>query len=448
MKKRMLALIAASIMALSAGCFCGCTKTEKTDPSQPNNPVTDNSQPNGTDTNNPNTGDTNNPNGDNKQDNRTPTVAVPNKNKVTVYYTNTNSNNWSKVYAYVWNNSTQAKKKVWPGEELSSFGASGYGERQYKIEVDTSVYNRIIFNDNNGHQTVDLTVSAASSGYFGAGGSFTYGAGDKEYGKVKYETLTDTKNLSYMSGSKKKISVYTPRGYDPKKKYGVLYMFDGQNLFEAADGYKPEGSTERWQADVAVNNLVQNGGDGVIIVGIDNGDGHRDQELTMGPSFGAFGPLSGSAFHNGKLDELGNFIKETVMPWVKEHYSVDASREKTGIAGSSSGGIAAYYLGLRDNDTYGYIGAFSPAIELFADSAWNNFYRSKNNFSDGKPKVYAYCGEADDAELLPGTKKIKSGLLANGYSSSDITEYYFSNGNHNEIEWRAAFPEFLGKLAK
>ncbi|MDE6585360.1 MAG: hypothetical protein K2K80_01605, partial [Clostridia bacterium] len=203
-----------------------------------------------------------------------------------------------------------------------------------------------------------------------------------------------------------------------------------------------------WAVDVEVNTLVKNGRDGVIIVAIDTTDGHRDSELTMSQSFGTLTNLADEqGFYNGKLDELGNFMKETLMPWVKSHYSVDTSREKTGIVGSSSGGLAAYYLGLRDNGLYGYIGALSPANGLFGQSDWTRFYNGKN-FSAGRPKVYVYCGKNDNSledMLLPAAQKIKN-LTSYGFAASDITENYVYKATHNEAYWRIAFAEFLGKM--
>lgn len=278
--------------------------------------------------------------------------------------------------------------------------------------------------------------------------------GTEDCGKVEYFTVIDTKNLNYLSGSSKKISVYTPRGYSSSKRYGVLYMFDSQNLYVGATGAEvPNNDNGSWAVDVAVNDLVKKGSDGVIIVAVDNTDGHRDQELTMSSAFGALTALGAPRFgdfRNGKLDNLGDFIKETLMPWVSARYSVDTSREKTGVAGSSSGGLAAYYLGLRDNDLYGYIGAFSPANGLFTTSDWNRFYASKNKFAAGKPKIYVYCGKNDgDLEdmLLPEAQKIKN-LASYGVAASDIIENYVDKGTHNESCWRAAFVDFAGKLIK
>ncbi|MDE6201030.1 MAG: starch-binding protein [Clostridiales bacterium] len=479
MKRRIWVLIAVLVMAVFvAVCFVGCTQIELEPPfvsgdngdnvdnidnDDDNDNDNDDDNDDDDDDNNNNNNDDDNGNNDNGNDDDNNNDDdddddddddnnndTPMSTKTTVYYTN--SGRWTNVYAYCWNYaSPQSPKKAWPGEKLQEFGTSGFDEKQYKIEVDYSVYNRIIFNNGAGTQTKDLVVSSATSGYYGEDGVFTMGT--ENYGRVTEKTFTDSKNLNYITGSQKKVWVYTPPGYSTAKKYGVLYMFDGQNAFGAASGVNENSNS--WLVDVAVTSLVKNGGDGVIVVGIDNGSGgsnQRDQELTMSRSFGTLTSL-GSAqygyFTNGKLDELGNFIKETVMPWVKDNYSVYTSREKTGIVGSSSGGIAAYYLGLRDNDLYGYIGAFSPANGLFQSSDWTRFYNGKNGFAAGKPKVYVYCGQNDhDLEdmLLPETKKIKSGLIACGFSASDITENYVDGGTHNEAYWRIAFPEFLGKM--
>ena len=373
-----------------------------------------------------------------------PTPSKPKDTKVTVYYSN--SEHWSNVYVYMWNYKSSTPKAAWPGEKLTTIGTNDQNEKQYSVTVDYSQYDRIIFNDGATRQTKDLIVGSATSGYYGADGVFTMN--EANYGKVQYFTLKDTKNLSYIANNSKKISVYTPAGYSTSKKYGVLYMFDSQNLYIAAAGAeKNHDDHGSWAVDVAVTNLVKNGGDGIIIVAIDNADIHRDSELTMSQSFGSLTNLADSSgFYNGKLDELGNFMKETLMPYIAQNYSVDTSREKTGIAGSSSGGLAAYYLGLRDNDLYGYIGALSPANGLFTTQSWNKFYAGKD-FSVGRPKVYVYCGNSDWLEkaLLPGTKAVTN-LKNYGFAADSITEYYLDSGEHNESFWRIVFLDFLSKM--
>lgn len=363
---------------------------------------------------------------------------------VDVYYTN--SDNWQNVYAYMWNSKTTVQKKAWPGEKLTSTSVSGFGEKQYKCTVDSAEYDRIIFNNGSGDQTLDLTVNPAVSGYYKKNeelGVFTMNTDN--YGKVEYFTLNDQKNLSYNSTHSKKFSVYTPSDYNPKKKYAVLYMFDSQNLYIGANGAEQShDSFGSWSVDVAVTSLVKNGNAGVIIVAIDNTDGYRDQELTMSQAFGSLSGLDDTpAFKNGKLDDLGSFIVETLMPWVNSHYSVYGTRERTGIIGSSSGGLAAYYLGLKYNDIFGYIGAFSPANALFTTKAWNDFY-SRKDFTY-RPKIYVYCGQGDQGledQLLAGAKEITN-LLKYGYQRDEISEYYMTGAQHNEKYWKLVFSEFL-----
>lgn len=271
----------------------------------------------------------------------------------------------------------------------------------------------------------------------------------EDYGKVEYFILKDEKNLAYIKNASKKISVYTPSKYAPDKKYGVLYMFDGQNLYSSASGAEKAHSAEPWAVDVAVADLVNKGGDGVIIVAVDNSDGYRDRELTMSREFGTLTSLADNDdFYNGTLDMLGDFIKETLMPWVSAHYSVDTARAATGIAGASSGGLAAYYLGLRDNGLYRYIGAFSPANGLFTSADWERFYNSKRGFKDGKPQVYVYCGQNDNGLedlLLPAAREIVR-LTECGLDASDITERYTDRATHNEAYWRIAFAEFIRRF--
>ncbi len=454
--KKFTLLLATILSVMSvAMCACGCSDTKHRTPSVPSAPSSP-STPDVTDDTGNGNGDSGDDDGDTNPDEGTDPngndggseTETPKNTNTTVYYTN--SLRWNSVYAFQWNYSTGAAKSAWPGTRLSATGTSGYGEQQFSVAVDYSVYDRIIFNNGSGAQTKDLVVGAATSGYYGEDGTFTMNNANG-FGNVRYVTLIDTQNLGYIPGARKKVSIYTPPGYSSAKKYGVLYMFDSQNLYKEAAGAAPsDDSFGSWAVDVAVANLVKNGNDGVIIVAIDTTDGHRDSELTMSTDFGALTSLTDGIgdFYNGKLDELGNFMKDTLIPYVKANYSVDGSREKTGIAGSSSGGLAAYYLGLRDNDIYGYIGALSPANGLFGQNDWTRFYSSKN-FDAGRPKIYAYCGNKNDGyenRLLPATRQIKSSLTSYGFAAEDIFEYYLDGGAHNESYWRIAFQEFLGKM--
>lgn len=262
------------------------------------------------------------------------------------------------------------------------------------------------------------------------------------YGKVKYYKLSDNKNLSYLPSYTKKVAIYTPPSYNERLEYPVLIMFDGQNLFAKAEGREPnQDAYGSWNVDGTVARFDREYNKGIIIVAIDNADGYRDSELTMSLSFGEWSGIEKSeAFLNGKLDKLGDFITQTVLPFLKANYSIDDT--KIGIIGASSGGLASYYLGLRDNEIYSCIGAFSPANALFTTDAWHKYY--KQMVLKNRPRIYVYCGYNDflEDQLINGARHIKD-ILEYGYTINDIKERYIADALHNEAFWRNVFPDFL-----
>lgn len=269
------------------------------------------------------------------------------------------------------------------------------------------------------------------------------------FGKVEYYTLKDEKNLMYKRDRQTKISVFTPPDYDESKVYPLLVMFDGQNLYKHANGSEPNKDCHgSWSVDVAVCERQKLGLTAPIIVGIDNSDGYRDQELTMSQNFGDFGELEVSEdFLDGKLEDLGRFLVETVLPFVRQRYSISTKREDIAVSGSSSGGLASYYLGLYYNDIFGFIGAFSPANAIFSDKSWQDFYKQKD-FSAYRPQIYVYSGFNDgfiEDDLIKSAKKIRE-LENYGYDKNDISERYIEYALHNESFWRAVFPDFLNRF--
>lgn len=361
-----------------------------------------------------------------------------------VYYSN--SLNWKTVYAYCWNATTGETNAGWPGVKCTDSTTNDFGETVYSYTADKK-FDRIIFNNGSGSQTFDLIISECTSAYYGINGVYTYGASD--YGTIKTVSLSDSKFTN------KKVHIYTPSGYNPSGdvNYGVLYMFDGQNIFVNNGSYVCSAGNS-WAVDRAVTSFMANNNEGIIVVGIDNGNSNRDSELTMSLEFGELTSLGSpqyGSFRNGILDEMGDFITDTVMPYVNANYKVDTAREKTGIAGSSSGGLGAFYVGLREKDIFGYVGAFSPATSLFYNNAWQKFLSSLN-LSEIDQKMYIYCGyNADELENMlytsTGTEatsdELKSLLVNAGYNASNIKEYYWNGATHNEIYWRIAFMDFL-----
>lgn len=368
------------------------------------------------------------------------------KNNITIRFTN--NKNWSKVNAYIYNGSTGAILKTWPGTAMTNYTVNSLNEKVYYMTVDVTQYDRIIFN-NGTDQTTDTPITKSSTGYFidpiGKGKAYggKYIAGVYPYGQ-NGEGNIDTVTMNYPDGYNKKIYIWTPEGYDPadkSKKYSVLYMCDGQNLF----GQETTLSGYEWECDETALSLMQNGGDGIIIVGIACGDteARRNHELT--PNLGQLAPIvSGdTSYQNGGGRVFSDFVTDTVIPYVEANYNTNSIR---GVAGSSSGGIEAFYIGMENMDKFGYIGALSPAFILYNKSVWDN-YLSTKDFSGEVPRIYFFCGNSTQDQLeqaLYTNAVAMEGWMTNhGYPSDKMITVTDQDAVHNEGFWALYFPEAL-----
>ena len=365
------------------------------------------------------------------------------KNNITVYFSN--NKNWRTVNAYVFNTGSGHKMAEWPGTPMTYVKTNNEGEKVYSVNVDLADYDRIIFN-NGVDQTTDTPITKASSGYFiNSKKSSQYNnkflCGLYPYGQNGEGKVT-TVSLDYPEGYKKKVYIWTPEGYnanDKTKKYSVLYMCDGQNLFGQAttlSGYE-------WECDESVLSLMKNGGDGVIVVGVDNSSNKRDHELT--PNLGELAPGVNTygSFSDGGGKAYSDFMVDTVIPYVENRYNVNSIR---GIAGSSSGGIEAFYIGIEHMDKFRYIGALSPAFILYTKAIWTNYLKTKD-FSGNVPRIWFYCGNSTqdqlEQQLYPNAVAMQGWLKNFGYPAEKMTTVTDAEATHSESFWALYFPEML-----
>lgn len=237
---------------------------------------------------------------------------------------------------------------------------------------------------------------------------------------------------------KKGIEIWTPEDYDENSsdKYSVIYMTDGQNLFD-----RSATATGSWGVAESALAMAQNGGEKCIIVGIENAALYRDEELTPD-----IGEVTQAGYENGKGESFCDFVVSTVMPYINEQYNVYADREHTHICGSSSGGIESFYIAMEHPDKFASVGALSPAFLLYSDETWVK-YLSEKNFSENAPFIYLYCGnsKSDQLEqaLYTGTKTMPATLSKINYPEDKVVMKLYEDGVHNERYWRAVFPDYL-----
>jgi predicted alpha/beta superfamily hydrolase len=219
----------------------------------------------------------------------------------------------------------------------------------------------------------------------------------------------------------KKIWVYLPKDYDnnPKKKYPVIYMHDGQNLFDAKTSYVGE-----WNVDETLDSISAQ----VIVIGIEHGNEKRIEELT---------PFKHEKYGGGNADNYLNFIVQTLKPYVDKTYRTKTNANNTALFGSSLGGLVSFYGALQYPKIFGKVGCFSPSF-------WFNrkdFFELMEQTKTFKTKIYFLCGdnEGDDdmvrdlnnMEVQVNTKRCECNKLNK--------KVIVKGGQHNEKLWREGF---------
>lgn len=221
----------------------------------------------------------------------------------------------------------------------------------------------------------------------------------------------------------RRIWLYLPPGYaKSKKRYPVLYMHDGQNIFENETSYAGE-----WGVDEFLDAIFKQHKKEVIVVGIDNGNFKRMQE---------YNPWEFQSFGKGEGDRYVDFLVKILKPFIDKHYHTLKNKANTFIAGSSMGGLISLYAVLKYPQVYGGAGIFSPAF-------WTASGIDSTTIADAKKinsRLFFYAGGREGDSMIPDMKRIEKEIKS--VSSSPIKEVIDEDAKHNEAAWRKHFPEF------
>lgn len=218
------------------------------------------------------------------------------------------------------------------------------------------------------------------------------------------------------------IRVYLPPDYHlTSESYPVLYMHDGQNLFDDQTSFAGE-----WQVDETLNRLFTEGKKVPIVIGIDNGGSRRIDELT---------PWVNPQYGGGEGKKYVQFIVETLKPYVDSVLRTLPSRENTAIMGSSLGGLISDYAAVAYPEVFGMAGVFSPSF-WFSDSVWRF---TRLHPAQSPVRFYMLCGGAESEQMAPDMLAMKDSLTAAGFDAGMIFTKVVPGGQHNEKLWRDAF---------
>jgi predicted alpha/beta superfamily hydrolase len=257
--------------------------------------------------------------------------------------------------------------------------------------------------------------------------------------------------------------VWLPANYDKQKKYAVLYMHDGQGLFDASITW----NHQSWDIDDAITSLVAaHKIKDVIVVGIWNGQTTRHAEYFPQKAFEqlsisemdtvtaqlqrasrtkeSFKPIS---------DNYLKFLVTELKPFIDKNYSTQVNKENTFIAGSSMGGLISMYAICEYPTIFGgaacmsthWPGSFEMQNNPIPDAFVN--YMRKNLPNPKQHKIYFDYGDQTlDALYPPLQQKVDVVMKAKGYSEKNWMTKFFPGDNHSELSWSKRVPiplEFL-----
>ena len=218
------------------------------------------------------------------------------------------------------------------------------------------------------------------------------------------------------------ITVWLPPLYDKEitRRFPVLYMHDGQNLFDPASSYA--GVT--WRVDEAIQALTEEGKiDPPLVVGLHNTP-DRLEDYAPTPKGFAY----------------ARFVVERVKPWVDAHYRTRIGREDTAVMGSSMGGLASFLLSWTYPQIFSKAGCLSPVFLNDHDPkvdvcSWVEGYHGK---AKGIRLYIDNGGQGLERSLQAGCLKMVSLLRERGYrDGSDLVWFYDEPAEHHEAAWAA-----------
>jgi predicted alpha/beta superfamily hydrolase len=228
------------------------------------------------------------------------------------------------------------------------------------------------------------------------------------------------------------LIIYLPPGYreQPYRRFPVLYLHDGQNLFDGATSFIPGMD---WHVGQTADHLIRESRVApLIIVGIYNAGKQRLQEYT---------PTRMPRLGGGRANRYARFLTEEVHSFMEENYRVLGGMENTGIGGSSLGGLVSLFVGLRMPHVFGKIAALSPSVW------WNQ--RVILRFADAapvdpRPRVWLDIGTREGPRIVEDVERFRDVLLRKGWRwEQDLHYERVIGAEHNESAWAQRVGPFL-----
>ncbi len=233
----------------------------------------------------------------------------------------------------------------------------------------------------------------------------------------------------YLSDDRN-IIVYLPPDYEHQdRRYPVMYMHDGQNLFDPETSFV-KGRT--WQFGEHADQLIRAGEiEPLIVVGVYNTPA-RLEEYTHARD---------KRMGGGEANKYGQLLVEELKPWIDNEYRTLPDELNTAMGGSSLGGLVTLYLGLEHAASFGKLAVMSPSIW------WNHkSILGYINEYDGPPwpKIWLDVGDGEGRRVHADVDLLYEQLKTNGWKPEVNIHYQLAvGGTHDEAAWAARVGDML-----
>ena len=270
--------------------------------------------------------------------------------------------------------------------------------------------------------------------------------------KVSSGKIERIENFKSSYVTSRNIEVWLPENYSQKEKFAVLYMHDGQMLFDSSITW----NKQSWEMDVTGGKLhSKNKSKKFILVGISNDGKNRHQEYfpqkpfemmskseqdTINAQLRSVGRTDGNFYPQS--DAYLKFIVEELKPFIESKYSVFTNKENTFMAGSSMGGLISLYAICEYPEVFGGTACLSTHWPGTFTLSNNPFPEAMKNYLElhlpdpNTHKIYFDCGDQTLDALYPKAQKVIDVLIRKkGFNKRNSMSKYFSGEDHSERAW-------------